>query len=83
MSEVRDDKVSPAQARHQRAVARTLERADDAAERGDHVTALGWLQTLEAIGDDLSSEYQRKREEWRRATPGGRIPEATERAGPG
>jgi hypothetical protein len=72
MSEVHDDKVSAAQARHRRAVARTLERADEAAERGDHITALGWLQTLQAIGDHLSSEYQRKRGEWRTATERGR-----------
>jgi hypothetical protein len=63
MSSARKDVES----RHERAVARTLERADEAAERGQHATALGWLQTIEAIGDHLSSDYQRKREEWRSA----------------
>lgn len=61
------DPISALQARHEQTVARTLERADEAAERGQHATPLGWLQTLEAIGDELSSEYQSKREIWRRA----------------
>ena len=50
-------------------VARTLEWADEAAERGQHATALEWLQTLETI-DALSSEYRCKRERWRRALLG-------------
>jgi hypothetical protein len=67
VSSGRGDTVSAVQARHEQAVARTLEWADEAAERGQHATALEWLQTLEAIGDELSSEYRRKRERWRRA----------------
>ena len=67
MSAARGDTVSAVQARHEQAVARTLEWADAAAERGQHATALEWLQTLEAIGDELSSEYQRKRHRWRQA----------------
>jgi len=67
MSTTCSDTVSGAQARHVRAVARTLEWADQAAERGQHATALEWLQTVEAIGDELSSEYQSKRNRWRRA----------------
>jgi len=72
MSVGRGDTVSAVRARHEQAVARTLEWADEAAERGQHATALEWLQTLEAIGDELSSEYQHKRERWRRALPGER-----------
>ncbi len=56
-----------ADARHQHAVAQTLGRADDAAERGDHAVALGWLKVLDAIGEQLSSDYERKRESWRGA----------------
>jgi hypothetical protein len=67
MSTTCSDTVSAAQARHDRAVARTLEWADQAAERGQHATALEWLQTVEAIGDELSGEYQSKRNRWRRA----------------
>jgi hypothetical protein len=72
MSAARGDTVSAVQARHEQAVARTLEWADAAAERGQHATALEWLQALEAIGDELSSEYQRKRHRWRRALVGER-----------
>lgn len=67
MRAARGDPISALQARHEQTVARTLnartlERADEAAERGQHATPPGWLQTLEAIGDELSSEYQSKRE---------------------
>ena len=72
MSAARGDPVSAVEVRHEQAVARTLEWADAAAERGQHATALEWLQTLEAIGDELSSEYQRKRQRWRRALVGER-----------
>jgi hypothetical protein len=56
--------------RHEWAVARTLEWADDAAARGDHANALGWLGVLDTMGDQLSSEYRRKRENWRLALRG-------------
>ncbi|HYB26159.1 MAG TPA: hypothetical protein VEF89_06075 [Solirubrobacteraceae bacterium] len=72
MSSGRGDTVSGLQARHEQAVARTLEWAEEAAERGQHATALEWLQTLETMGDELSSEYERKRERWRRALVGER-----------
>lgn len=48
-------------------MAQTLEWADDAAARGDHGAALDWLNVIETIGQQLSSEYQRKRERWRLA----------------
>jgi len=56
---------SDAQARHEQAVAQTLEWADEAAARGDQAEALAWLKTVEAAGHQLSSDYQRKRERWR------------------
>ena len=52
---------------HERAVAQTLEWADEAASRGDHARALEWLTVLEKIGEQLSGEYRRKRETWRLA----------------
>ncbi len=54
-------------AKHERAVARTLEFADEAAGRGDFRDALAWLATLEAIGRRLSDEYLVKQAEWRLA----------------
>ncbi|HZE18299.1 MAG TPA: hypothetical protein VE197_22850 [Mycobacterium sp.] len=60
----RTDARSP-EAKHEQAVARTLEFAEDAACRGDFTDALAWLATLEAIGRRLPSEYLTKREEWR------------------
>jgi hypothetical protein len=57
--------------RHERAVARTLEFAEEAAGRGDYTDPLGWLQTLEAIGRILPVEYLSKREAWRLAAGDG------------
>ena len=50
--------------RHRAAVARSLGWADEAAENGDHADALSWLHTIEAIGDQLTAEYQAKRQLW-------------------
>ena len=52
------------EARHAVAVARTLQWADEAAERGDHSDALAWLHVIEAIGDELPETYQTKRHAW-------------------
>jgi hypothetical protein len=51
-------------AKHLAAVARTLQWADDSAERGDHFDALAWLDTLEAIGDELPEVYEIRRDSW-------------------
>jgi len=53
--------------KHERAVARTLEFAEEAASRSDFSEALAWLETLDAIGRRLPSEYVSKRLEWRLA----------------
>jgi hypothetical protein len=50
--------------RHQAAVANTLQWADEAAERGDHGNAVAWLDTLEAIGDELPEVYAIRRASW-------------------
>ena len=54
-------------ARHERAVAQTLEWADEAAARGDHANALAWLKTVEAVGDQLTPDYKSRRAQWRTA----------------
>ena len=41
------------EAKHPVAVARSLQWADQAAQRGDHSDALAWLHVIEAIGDEL------------------------------
>jgi hypothetical protein len=44
--------------------------------RGDYRDALGWLQVLEAVGEELPIEYRAKRQAWlrlaaaTRGTPG-------------
>jgi hypothetical protein len=51
--------------RHLAAVARTLQWADESAERGDPLDAIAWLKTLEAIGDKLPEVYEIRRDSWR------------------
>jgi hypothetical protein len=50
--------------RHLAAVARSLRWAQESAERGDYADALAWIQTVEAIGEQLPPSYQTKREAW-------------------
>ncbi len=52
------------EAKHLAAVARTLQWADEAAERGDYFDAVLWLETLEAIGDQLPEVYASRRGSW-------------------
>jgi hypothetical protein len=52
-------------ARHDRAVARTVELPDAAAARGEYVDALAQLHALEEIGHQLDSVYDNKRERLR------------------
>src|SRR5690242_11072476 len=51
--------------RHLAAVGRTLQWADESAERGEHLDAIAWLKTLEAIGDKLPDAYEISRQSWR------------------
>lgn len=53
--------------RHLAAVRRSLGWAQESAERGDYVNALGWIRMLEAIGEQLPPEYQAKHRAWRLA----------------
>lgn len=50
--------------RHEAAVRRTMEWADEAAARQDFAGALEWLAVLEAIGEPLPHRYQRKQATW-------------------
>jgi len=53
--------------KHLAAVARSLQWADEAAEREDYADALGWLQAVEAAGDELPHGYETKRHAWQLA----------------
>jgi hypothetical protein len=63
---VRDVGVSTAD-RHIAAVRRSLGWAQESADRGDYVDALGWIGVVEAIGEQLPASYETKRRAWRRA----------------
>jgi hypothetical protein len=56
--------VNESESKHLAAVARSLEWADEAAERGNYRDALGWLQAVEAAGDELPETYEAKRNAW-------------------
>ena len=58
------DPHSSSDAKHLAAVASSLQWADEAAAREDYADALGWLQAVEATGDDLPEAYQTKRHAW-------------------
>jgi hypothetical protein len=58
------DYCAKREAKHLAAVARTLQWADESAERGDHFDAIAWLETLEAIGDELPGDYEIRRDSW-------------------
>jgi hypothetical protein len=53
-----------ASSKHLAAVAGSFRYASEAAVRGDYRDALGWLQVLEAVGEELPSRYLAKRQEW-------------------
>jgi hypothetical protein len=67
------------EAKHLAAVARTLQWADEAAERGDHFDAVAWLETLEAIGDQLPEVYESRRASWSTQLGRTRLTEETAR----
>jgi hypothetical protein len=58
--------------RHLAAVAGSLGWANEAAAREDYRDALGWLQVLEAAGEELPSEYLATRQLWLRVGTRGR-----------
>ena len=70
------------EAKHLAAVARTLQWADEAAERGDNFDAIAWLETLEAIGDQLPEVYESRRRAWSARLRRARVTEETARARP-
>jgi hypothetical protein len=61
---------SPAQARHQAAVARSLGWAHESAARGDYVDALSWMRTLDAVGHTFTATDATARAAWTVAQEG-------------
>ena len=64
MSAARPD---PREDRHAAAVARSLQWADEAAERADWAGAIAWVDVVEACGDELPDDFRTRREVWLRA----------------
>jgi hypothetical protein len=62
----------PRLTQHEAAIFHTLSWADEAAAEHDYAGALEWLEVIEAIGDRLSEEHERKRATW--ALAQGRVP---------
>ncbi len=62
-----------ADGRHERAVAQSLQLAQDSAAIGDFVDALAWLQTVEAVDGPLPTVWERKRAVWERQCQDGTL----------
>jgi hypothetical protein len=54
----------PGLTKHEAAIFHTLSWAEEAAADHDYAGALEWLDVMEAIGDRLPEEHQRKRATW-------------------
>lgn len=65
MSTLSEVTVAPSD-RHQAAVRNSFGWAQDSADRGDYADALGWIDVLEAIGEDIPPDFQAKRRDWDR-----------------
>lgn len=61
--------------RHARAVANSLQLADEAASRGDYAEAVAWVDTVIAIGERLPPDVHQSRQAWLRQMADGQ-PEA-------
>jgi len=59
-----DDRRAGFEAEHAAIIGRTLRWADDAAARGDYAEAVRWIETVRAVGHDLSDEYKEKHASW-------------------
>jgi hypothetical protein len=62
----------PGLTKHEAAIFHTLSWADEAAADHDYAGALEWLAVIEATGDRLPEEHQRKRATW--ALAQGQVP---------
>lgn len=69
------------QERHLAAVARSLQWAEESAAHGDYADALSWIQTVEAIGDELTQRHRALRLEWRNALAESRPKKPNQTAG--
>jgi hypothetical protein len=64
VSAAQPDPYADPDRRHAAAVRRSLGWADEAAERADWADALGWIEVVEACGDELPDEFRAKRDRW-------------------
>ena len=64
MSAAQPDPYADRDDRHAAAVKRSLRWADEAADRADWANALGWINVVEACGDELPDEFRAKRDRW-------------------
>ncbi len=63
--EPRESVIAPGEVdRNLAAVSRSLGWAQESADRGDYLDALGWIEVVEAIGAELSTSFQIKRQAW-------------------
>jgi hypothetical protein len=53
------------------------ERAEESADRGEYADALSWLETLEALDEPLSDEWEAKRRAWHESLRTARIETAS------
>ena len=52
------------QERHTVAVKNSFRLAQESADRGDYVDALGWINVLEAIGEQIPADVEARRRAW-------------------
>jgi len=56
--------------RHNAAVKRSLQWAQESADRGDYADAIGWISVLETIGERIPPSYLAKSRSWNDALAG-------------
>jgi hypothetical protein len=64
-----------ATSRHLAAVNRSLGWAQESADRGDYADALGWIDVVEAIGEQLPFAFEVKRRAWSRSLANNQVTE--------
>jgi hypothetical protein len=53
--------------RHRAAVESSLQRAREAADRGDYADAIAWVQVVQATGEEIPHQDQLQYQTWRDA----------------
>ena len=64
MSRDEPERTTEFEAQHAAIIARTLGWADEAAARRDYAEAIRWIETVRALGNELSREYKAKHARW-------------------